>query len=84
MQRSGVTKGDTGIREVPARYVDLVDGGRSSERYICQHLGMAWMGDIPLGPNYRLAIHIAVLGSMEFDASNNGHLRRGLRGVEIS
>lgn len=47
-------------------------------------MGVAWKGDIPLSLNNRLAVHVAILGTMELDASDNGKLGRSLGGVGIS
>lgn len=47
-------------------------------------MGIAWAGDVPLSLYYRLAIHVAILGSIELDASDEGHFRRCLGAVGVT
>lgn len=42
------------------------------------------MGDIPLGLNRRLTVHVAVLGATELDASDEGNPRGGLGSGRVS
>jgi hypothetical protein len=42
-----------------------------------------WKGDIPMGLDDRLTVHVAVLGPMKLDSSDEGHLGRGLGAIGI-
>lgn len=43
-----------------------------------------WLGNVPVGLDDRLTVHVAVLGPMELDASDQGHLGRGLGAIGVS
>lgn len=79
-----IKKGVTSSRKVSARYVDLVDAAGTSVGSTRQQMSVTRVGHIPLSFDNRLAVHIAVLGSMESNTADNRYLGGGLWGIGVS
>lgn len=59
-------------------------GGTGIGKDFASNVGLFDCCGLPMGLDDRLTVHVAVLGPMELDASDQGHLGCGLGSIEVS